>query len=190
MNDASQGAGAGRARGTGRHSCFRFPRPASERCRPTPHHAFLTPSSERQVSAERGPPAASPRPAPAQSSASLRGLFSWWLRPRLPRDVSMCRFGRCGLRCGPRACSQRGGRVFATLPAAFLSGVPPSLSLLPQIAASCERAFSSAVPHAPLGDSPHSHRGAGLSSAGRPLPPCVRSGFGGFSSPTFDSCVL
>lgn len=128
-------------RGTGRHGCFRFPRPGSERCPPTPHHTFLTPSSERQVNTEGGPPAASPRPAPAQASASLRGLFSWWLRPRLPRDVSMCRFGRCGLRCGPRACSQRGGRVFAMLPAAFLSGVPPSLSLLPQIAASCERAL-------------------------------------------------
>lgn len=182
MNDASRGAGHGRARGPGRRGCFRFPRPGSERCPPTPHHTFLTPSSERQVNAERGPPPASPRPAPAQASGGFV--------PGSPTKSPCVASGAVGSAADPAPALSGGAVSSPRCPPPFFRGRLPHSRFSPRLLRAVSAPFSSAVPGAPLGDGPHSHRGAGLSSAGRPLPPCVRSGFGGFSSPTFDSCVL
>lgn len=173
VNDASRGAGHGQARGTGRHSCFRFPRPASERCRPTPHHAFLTPSSERQVSAERGPPAASPRPAPAQASGGFV--------PGSPATSPCVALGAVGSAADPAPALSGGAVSSPCCPPLFFRGCLPRSRFSPRLLRAVSAPFSSAVPGAPLSDGPHSHRRASLSSAGRLLPPRVRSGFGGGS---------
>lgn len=125
VNDASRGAGHGRARGTGRHSCFRFPRPASERCRPTPHHAFLTPSSERQVSAERGPPPASPHSAPAQASGGFV--------PGSPATSPCVALGAVGSAVDPAPALSGGAVSSPCCPPLFFRGCLPHSRFSPRL---------------------------------------------------------